>query len=468
LCAILLLGAATHGFAKTQPVAKLAPLASLERDASLVSLPAGGSFAPVVEKAAPAVVSITTSAVIKASGQELEGFPFFFGQPQEPADRKRRGAGSGVIVNENGYILTNHHVIDGAQEIEVALGDKRTFRATVVGSDEKTDIAVLKIEGDALPVLPFGNSDAVRAGDIVLAIGNPFGIGKTVTMGIVGATGRGNLGIEDYEDFIQTDAAINPGNSGGALVNTRGELVGINTAILSRSGGNQGVGFAVPVNMAHHVMSQILEHGSVQRGYLGVAIQDLTPAMAKAFGVDARGGAVVGEVTGDGPAAAAGVERGDVIVGLNGRPVEDARQFRLDVAAAGPGTEVRLDILRNGTAKQVPVRLGKFPGASAPREEAPVETRSSFGLSLQDLTPEIARELDLPPGSRGAVVVGVQPGSAAAEAGVRRGDVIQEVNRSAVTGAEDFRQALSRGAGGPLLLLVNRGGRTSYVVLESR
>ncbi|MCP5116622.1 MAG: trypsin-like serine protease, partial [bacterium] len=292
-------------------------LGALERNPTGAALPVSGTFAPVVERAAPAVVSVTTSSVVKLS-DDRQGSPFFFGLPGQPPERRRRGAGSGVIISAEGYILTNHHVIEQAQEIDVTLSDKRVFAATVVGSDSRTDIAILKIDGDNLPVLPLGNSDNVRVGDIVLAIGNPFGIGKTVTMGIVGATGRGGLGIEDYEDFIQTDAAINPGNSGGALIDTKGELVGVNTAILSRSGGNQGVGFAVPINMGHDVLSQILENGEVRRGYLGVNIQNLTPAMAKAFDTPAIGGAVVNNVSGDSPAGEAGVERGDIITGVNG------------------------------------------------------------------------------------------------------------------------------------------------------
>ena len=362
--------------------------------------------------------------------------------------------------------MTNAHVVDGAQEIEVALGDKRSFPARVIGSDAKTDIAVLKIDAHGLPALPLGNSENVRVGDIVLAIGNPFGIGQTVTMGIVGATGRGGLNIEDYEDFIQTDAAINPGNSGGALINTKGELVGINTAILSRTGGNNGVGFAVPVNMGHHVMEQILQHGEVQRGYLGVGIQDLTPEMAAAFGTDASGGAVIGEVTEDGPAGEAGLQRGDIVVGLNGKPVEDSRTFRLDVASTAPGSEVALNVLRNGKEVEIPVTLGRFPGDTA-EKAAQAETKgSSYGLSVTDLTTEIARELGLKPGAEGVVVAQVEPGSASAEAGLRRGDVIQEAGRRKVTNVNEFRQAAESAGDDPLLLLVNRGGRTSYVVLQ--
>jgi serine protease Do len=364
--------------------------------------------------------------------------------------------------------VTNAHVVDGAQEVEVSLGDKRSFPAEVIGADPKTDIAVLKVDAAHLPTLPLGNSDNVKVGDIVLAIGNPFGIGRTVTMGIVGATGRGGLGIEDYEDFIQTDAAINPGNSGGALVNTSGQLVGINTAILSRTGGNNGVGFAVPVNLSHDVVRQIVEHGEVRRGFLGVGIQDLTPAMAKAFQATDNHGAVISDVTPDSPAAKAGLERGDIIIALNKEPVEDARQLRLGVAAMAPGSEADVRVLRNGEPTDIPVTLGRFPG----EEQKPLETSErktgSYGLSVTELTPEIARELDLAADAGGVVVTAVEPDSQAAEAGIRRGDVIQEVNRKALNDVSSFREAIQSAEGDPLLLLVNRGGRTSYIVIESR
>ena len=440
-------------------------LGSLERDPGASLLPTSGTFAPVVEQASPAVVSITTSSVVKAA---QGGWRFFGPRSERPTERRRRGAGSGVIVSPDGYVLTNHHVVEGAQEIEVALSDKRSFPARVVGSDSRTDIAILTIEALNLPVLPLGNSDNVRVGDIVLAIGNPFGIGKTVTMGIVGATGRGGLGIEDYEDFIQTDAAINPGNSGGALINSRGELVGINTAILSRSGGNQGVGFAVPVNMGHHVMSQILEHGEVRRGYLGVSIQDLTPAMAEAFGVPEAGGAVIGDVSPDGPAAEAGVRRGDVIVGIDGQPVQDARDLRLTVATIAPRSKVTFNVWREGDQTEVPITLGRYPESPAETAEAPDRGNGAYGLSVTELTSNVARQLGIPEAIEGVLVAGVDPGSRAAEAGVRRGDVIVEAGRRAVRTVAEFRDVVRRVGEDSLLLLVNRAGTTQYVILAPR
>jgi serine protease Do len=359
-------------------------------------------------------------------------------------------------------------VIDGATDVKVHLSDKRELTAKIVGSDKKTDIAVLKVDATDLPVLPLGNSKNVEVGDIVLAIGNPFGIGKTVTMGIVGATGRRGLSIEDYEDFIQTDAAINPGNSGGALINTRGELIGINTAILSRSGGNQGVGFAVPVNLAHHVMKQIMENGKVVRGYLGVLIQPVNPAIAKAFGVSKNNGALVGDVTAGSPASKAGVKQGDVITSVDGTPVDDPSQLRLQIASMAPGTEVNLKVLRDGKEQTIPVTLGELP--SQPGENAKSEKTSSpmSGLSVDDLSPAVAQQLDLPAGTKGVVIVNVQPGSAAADAGLRRGDVISEVARKPVTTVEEFNQAVRAAGTGDVLLLVNRGGSSMYVVVESR
>jgi serine protease Do len=295
-----------------------------------------GSFAPIVKNSLPAVVSIMSTKVVKNNGDE--GLAPFFNNPQfreffgdrlpnqgKQREQRQRGMGSGVIVNPDGYILTNNHVIDGANDIKIVFHDGRELKARVIGADPKTDIALLKVEEKNLPVLAFADSSQVQVGDIALAIGNPLGVGQTVTMGIISATGRGNLGIEDYEDFIQTDAAINPGNSGGALINARGELIGINTAILSRSGGNQGVGFAVPANLARHIMSQISKGGKVVRGYIGTTIQGVTPEIAKAFGLPTARGALIGDVTENGPAAKAGIVKGDVITELNGQPVADSR-----------------------------------------------------------------------------------------------------------------------------------------------
>ena len=326
--------------------------------------PSRNSFAPVVKKVLPAVVKISTSKVVKTAegfgGQgQMDPFfrQFFFGDQNGgrfniPQQQLEQGVGSGVIVSPEGYILTNNHVVDGATDVQVTLADKREFKARVVGRDPKTDIAVLKIDGENLPTIMLGDSSKLQVGDYVLAIGNPFGVGQTVTMGIVSATGRGGLGIEDYEDFIQTDASINPGNSGGALINDRGELIGINTAIISHgSGGNQGIGFAVPVNLAREVTDQILKTGKVTRAYLGVSLQDVTPAIAKAFDAKGEQGALVGDVSPNSPAQRAGLERGDIILDVNGKPVSDTNQLRMSISMMQPDSTVTLRVLRNGSTR---------------------------------------------------------------------------------------------------------------------
>ena len=294
-------------------------------------------------------------------------FRQFFGdefgrQFRVPRERREQSLGSGVIVSPNGYILTNNHVVNGATEIQVTLSDKREFKARVVGTDAKTDIAVLRIDAADLPALTIGDSSKIQVGDFALAIGDPFGVGETVTMGIISATGRGNLGIEDYEDFIQTDAPINPGNSGGALINDRGELIGINTAILSHeSGGNQGIGFAIPVNLARQVMNQILEHGKVTRAYLGISMQELTPAMAKALGDPQLHGALVGDVTANSPAQKAGIQRGDIVLEVNGTPVSDTNQLRNAVSMMSPGSVVKLKVFRRGSERELSAVLAELP-----------------------------------------------------------------------------------------------------------
>ena len=459
-------------YGKTVPtIPALATSVGPNPDASRI--PDTGTFAPTIKKALPAVVSITVSRTERSPAARGDFRAPFFGPgfgpfPEQGFPRQRQGSGSGVIINEEGYIVTNHHVIEGADEIEVHLADKRSFDAELIGADSKTDIAVLKVTARNLPVLPLGNSDDVEIGDIVLAIGNPFGIGQTVTMGIVGATGRGDLGIKHYEDFIQTDAAINPGNSGGALINVRGELVGINTAILARGGGgNQGVGFAVPVNLAHHVMTQLVDRGRVVRGYLGVRIQDLDPKMAQAFDLPDARGALVSSVQPDSPAADAGLELGDVIIGMEGTKFDDARELRLGIAAEQPGSTLRLAVIRNGDERTIPVRLGEFPEENPGRERSSHRGSSSMGLSVDELTPAVARQLYLPTGTRGVVVVNVKPGSPASEAGLRRGDVIREVARKPVVGVADFHRAL-RETDDNVLLLVQRGENPFFVVLQTK
>src|SRR6202158_6152413 len=335
--------------------------------------PSKTGFATIVKSVLPYVVNISTSKVVRAQTELPEGtfndpfFRQFFGpgsenRSQNPRSQREESLGSGVIVSPDGYILTNNHVIEGATDVKVTLSNKRQLQAKVVGADSKTDIAVLKIEGNDYPAITIGDSSKVQVGDYALAVGDPFGVGQTVTMGIVSAMNRGNLGIEDYEDFIQTDAPINPGNSGGALINDRGELIGINTAILSHgSGGNEGIGFAVPVNLAREVMGQILDHGKVNRAYLGIMVQDVSPAIAKAMGLNDMAGVLVGDVSPSGPAQKSGIKRGDIILEVNGKPVADSRELRMNISMMKPDADVKVKILRDGKESDRTVKLGELP-----------------------------------------------------------------------------------------------------------
>jgi serine protease Do len=434
--------------------------------------PSKSSIAPVVKTVLPSVVNISSSKVVHARAEGMEQMPMdpmfrqFFGENgfDVPKDRREKALGSGVIVSPEGYILTNNHVVDGATDVKVTLSDKREFQARVVGADPKTDVAVLKIESERLTPLALGDSSRVEVGDVAIAVGNPFGVGQTVTKGIISAKGRGGLGIEDYEDFLQTDAPINPGNSGGALVNDRGELIGINTAIISHgSGGSQGIGFAVPVNLARQVMDQILKNGKVVRAYLGILPQDVTPAMAKAFGEKNARGIVVGDVTPNSPAQNSGIERGDIILELNGKPVVDSNQLRMSISMMQPGTSVRLKTLRSGNEREMSVKLAEMPTETAKvNSEQEGGSKALEGVEVTNLNAQIAQELGLPPGTAGVVVSGVDPASKMAESGLRRGDVIQEVNHQPVKNVSEFQNAIRKGGDDPLLL-VNRSGRTLFI-----
>jgi serine protease Do len=438
----------------------------------------GRGYSAVVKRVLPAVVNISSTKVTKQTALEgSQGLdPFFrqffgndFGQRfNVPQERREKALGSGVIVSPEGYILTNNHVVDGAKEVTVTLHDKREMKARVIGTDPRTDIAVVKIEGSNFPVLKLADSSKVEIGDIVLAVGNPFGVGQTVTAGIVSATGRGGLGIEQVEDFIQTDAPINPGNSGGALVDDEGHLIGINTAIISgNSGGNQGIGFAVPVNMARHDMDEIVAHGKVEHGYLGILPQDVTPALAKAFNGETNG-ALVGEVTPNSPASKAGLKQGDIITALNGQPIPNAGQLRSRIGMLDPNNTVTLKVWRDGKTMDLPVTLGQFP---TNEERASVDTQNSEnaalqGVSVENLTPDTAQQLKLSPATKGVVVDTVSPSSRAADAGLQPGDVIQQVNHQSVSSVKDYTQALSTSKkDAPVLLLVNRDGGTMFLAV---
>ena len=327
------------------------------------------TFAPVVKSVLPAVVNISSTKVIRTAGRQDPFGDLFPGFRLPDRPQRQQGEGSGVIISSDGYIVTNNHVVDGATELTVSMLDKREMRARVIGKDAKTDIALLKVDAKNLPYARLGNSADVEVGDIALAIGNPFGLGQTVTMGIISATGRGGLGIEDYEDFIQTDASINPGNSGGALVDTKGEVIGINTAILSGSGGNQGVGFAVPVDMVRQVTTQLKEKGAVTRARLGVYFEELTPELASELRVNASKGAVVARIVPDGPASKTGLRKDDVIVALNGKET-DGRSLRLAVGSMAPGTTINLKVLRAGGERNFSITLDTMPSDSQRTEQS--------------------------------------------------------------------------------------------------
>jgi len=435
------------------------------------SAPPGG-WTAVAKSAMPAVVNIASAKIVR--GPQGSSAPFF-ADPffrrffnQEPAPRRERSLGSGVLVTRDGYVLTNNHVIEGAQEITVTLADRREMPGRLVGADPMTDLAVLKLAGSDFSLLPLGDSSKVDVAEVVLAIGSPFGLGQTVTMGIVSAVGRANLGIADYEDFIQTDAAINPGNSGGALISTSGALIGINTAIFSESGGYMGIGFAVPVNMARQVMDQLITHGHITRGFLGVAVQEVTPAIGRGLGVPAEHGTLVADVTPDGPAARAGIRRGDVITAVDGKPVNDVGHFRNLIAATAPGTKITLSLLRDRKEQTLEVTTAEAPQRPRPvaERQAPSAAPDQPSLSVADLTPELARRLGPAVPTSGAVVTQVAPGGLAAEAGLRPGDVIVELNGRPVRSAQDVQRELQQASGHDVVAVVNRGGTTAYVVIE--
>jgi serine protease Do len=467
----------------SSPATSVAAPVALTRSAA----PSNG-FAEVAKAVTPAVVNISTVTVEKVSGSrgvpdELrDRMEEFFGGPEgpfgprgfrgpqrpgpgDPREHRSSGQGSGVIVSPDGYILTNNHVIDGARTVTITLPDKREFRGKIVGADPKTDLAVVKIDGQNLPTVSWGDATQLQVGEYVLAVGNPFGLNSTVTLGIVSALGRGHMGITQYEDFIQTDAAINPGNSGGALVNTRGELVGINTAIFSQTGGYQGVGFAVPTSMSKPIYESLVKNGKVVRGFLGVSIQDLTQDLAKSFDIKDAKGALVSDVKDEGPADQAGLKQGDIIRMYQGSPIDDAAALQRQVTKTAVGTKVTIRVIHDGHEKDLSVTIGEQPDTTKIAKAETGETEYAFaGVAVQDLDRDTAKELGVKGKAQGVVVTAVEPDSGAEKAGVMRGDVIREINRQPVKSVKDFERVSSGlKKGENALILIDRRGSALFL-----
>jgi Do/DeqQ family serine protease len=461
-----------------------APADRAAGDSARLALPAVPSYSSIVDKVAPAVVTVRvekSASVVPTMGVPglpglPEGLEPFFGAPrsrrqapqQAPRMPRQSGLGSGVVIDSKGYILTNHHVIDGADKIRVEFADGKSAAARIVGSDPPTDLAVLKVEETGLPTLSYGDSDAARVGDVVLAFGNPLGVGQTVTMGIVSAKGRATgVGDGSYEDFLQTDAPINQGNSGGALVNLQGELVGINAQIVSPSGGNIGLGFAIPSSMARAVADQLITDGTVHRSKLGVTVQAVTPELAEGLGISQVRGALVSGVEAGSPGETAGLREGDVITELDGQPVADSNQLRNRVATSAPNSTVTLKVLRDGKETTMTAKLAARD-SDADRPATPNgdgEPAGKLGMTVAPMTPEIAAELDLPRTETGVVVTDVEPSSAAAEAGFRPGDVVKKVNGREVKSVDDLKEALAARKNGPAMVLVARNGGHLFVAV---
>ncbi|MCC6347661.1 MAG: DegQ family serine endoprotease [Nitrospirales bacterium] len=432
------------------------------------------AFSEIVRAVAPSVVNISSVKTVRRQDAPFDDFfDYLYPFPDEHGRKwKEQSLGSGVIVSPDGYIVTNNHVVEQSEDIKVTLYDKRAFRAKIIGADPKTDIAVIKIEAKSLPGIPWGDSDRLQVGEFVLAIGSPFGLSHTVTMGIISAIGRVDVGIADYENFIQTDAAINPGNSGGPLTNVKGELIGINTAIFSKTGGYQGVGFAVPSDMVRLVMDQLLKKGKVTRGWIGVAIQELTPEIAQKFGLKVSDGALISDVLKGGPASAAGMMRGDIILGFSGKKVRDVGMFRNMVAQSRIGSPVEVKILRKDREIAATVTIAELPSEAAetalssPQNPEPEENVLS-GIAVVDLNRSIARQLGIDKDEKGVVIVRVEPGSSAEDAGIKKGDVIQEIDRQRINNLNDFNRIVSRvKPDDAVLLFVNRKGKRFYAALS--
>ena len=478
LAGVLLLGSWNMPFHTQAAISQPTPSSAIGSPPNMDK----GGFADIAQAVTPAVVNITVrkEGPVPMSGMPSDPMREFFGipgmpempgmpnRPGTPPMPEAHGAGSGVIVSSDGYVLTNDHVVDGAKEITVTLPDNREFSGKVVGLDPQTDLAVVKIDASNLPFVPWGNSADLRVGEYVLAVGNPFGLNSTVTLGIVSALGRGGMGITQYEDFIQTDAAINPGNSGGALVNTRGELIGINTAIFSQSGGYQGVGFAVPTNLAKPVYESLISTGKVVRGFLGVGIQALTTDLAQSFQLDQAKGVLVTNVVPGSPADEAGMKRGDVIVEYHGKPVLDPRNLQHQVIRSTVGSEVKMVVIRDGRKHTLKTRIRQQDNPTQVAQAGSVEQKGPLaGVAVQNLDNGIAQQLGLEKDVNGVVVMEVTPGSYAARAGLIQGDVISEINRKPVQSEEDFVKVVSHlKEHSSALIFIHRGKGALYLTIK--
>jgi len=444
--------------------------ASAQEEEAIQSLRnTGKAFSSVAKRVSPSVVFIQveeTQETTTLSPPDLEFFRRFFGpdfQPGEPQEQRPAiGQGSGVIISSDGYILSNYHVVGKADKVTVRLQDGKEYAAKVIGSDAPTDVAVIKIDAKGLTPLPLGDSDKLEVGEWVMAIGNPFGLSHTLTVGVVSAVGRSQLGIADYENFIQTDAAINPGNSGGPLINLDGEVIGINTAIFSRSGGSMGIGFAIPINLVKQVRQQLMDNGVVTRAQLGVVIQPMTQALAESFHMDSPRGVLVSDVSHDSAAAEAGIQSGDIIIELDGKPVVDVGSFRNHIALSKPGEKVTLTVLRDGKEKTLKAKLQALAG-----EEVAQSTKheiDNWGFTVSSLTPDIAARLNYQ-GQSGVVITRVDGSSPAGRAGLRRGMLIQEVDRRMISSLADFDQAVHNADEHEMLLRIRNGDDSFYVAL---
>lgn len=441
---------------------------SKEKESTEILTSLGEAMAGVVERVKPAVVNISTSKTIKTERHPFFDDPFFrrfFGDPQ-PQRRKVTNLGSGVIATSEGYIITNNHVIEGAEDILVKLADGREYKGRPVGTDPRTDIAIIKIEEKNLPTVPWGDSDRLRVGEIVFAVGNPYGLNQTITMGIVSALGRTGIGITDYEDFIQTDAAINPGNSGGALVNIKGEVVGINTAIFSVTGGYQGIGFAIPSNMVKSVMDNIVKEGRVVRGWLGVQIQILTPELARQFNLKDEKGVLLADVVEGGPAEKGGLQRGDVIVEYGGKKIENPFQLRNMVATTRPGQTIDIKVMRNGNPIIIKVTVGELPDGIAAIETPARFDNALKGVQVQDLTEEALQRFGITRKIKGVIITNIAEDSPAFGI-LGKGDIILEINKRPISNEKEYNEIASKiEKNQDILLLIVRGGSTLYITIS--